>query len=557
MNLPWHQMNFHQIPVQVPNQPHNTLKREKIRSSPVHSIRGTGDVSLEKMAETIGKQLKRAREAKNLTIQKVVQATHIRAHYIEAIEADEFESLPSPIQARGFLRLYAEFLGHSLEESIARQRQEVVEIPAASEDINLVTGHISASAIDLGKNPIAGKKDTTVDFAKMLHEGIDQGIHRQNKLFLEPAGPEEFKGTNELKETGKLEESAPLEETPGPIIELLPSQEIFNTIGKTLKQRRESLSLTLDEIERHIHVRKHYLLALEAGDFLGLPSSVQSRGMLYNYARFLNMDVDAILLTFADGLQSQLLERQATSIEETKKSSSIFPFLKNVPFKVKIPAIVRRYISVDIIVGGGLIVMLLAFAIWGTSRIINMRTGSPPQPTAPPILNFLVLSSEPSTSTPEPATIGNEILTNVPVLGETLSVILPAAGNSPVQVVVIAQNSAFVRVTVDGKIQFDGRVTAGMAYPFDGNIQIEVLTGNGRAISILYNQNNLGPMGEFGEVVDHIYTANAILNPTATFTPTPSVTPTPTITLRPTATLRPSVTPRRNPTPRPSQTPEH
>jgi hypothetical protein len=102
---------------------------------------------------------------------------------------------------------------------------------------------------------------------------------------------------------------------------------------------------------------------------------------------------------------------------------------------------------------------------------------------------------------------------------------------------------------VDGKVQFEGRVTAGTAYPFDGNTQIEVLTGNGRAISILYNQNTLGPMGNFGEVVDRIYTTNAILNPTATFTATPTITPTPTITLRPTATLRPSATSRPSATP--------
>jgi hypothetical protein len=132
---------------------------------------------------------------------------------------------------------------------------------------------------------------------------------------------------------------------------------------------------------------------------------------------------------------------------------------------------------------------------------------------------------------------------------------IPAAGQGAVQVVVIAQISAYVRVTVDGKVQFEGRVTAGNAYPYDGNTQIEVLTGNGSAISILYNQNNLGPMGDIGQVVDRIYTANAILNPTVTFTPTATITPQPTNTIRPTATLRPSLTPRSSATPHPSQTP--
>jgi len=170
------------------------------------------------------------------------------------------------------------------------------------------------------------------------------------------------------------------------------------------------------------------------------------------------------------------------------------------------------------------------------------------------MLNLLQLSTELPTSTPEPETTGNGPTPAIDVAVETAALTLPAAGQGAVQIVVIAQNSAYVRVTVDGKVQFEGRVTAGNAYPYDGNTQIEVLTGNGRAISILYNQNNLGPMGDIGQVVDHIYTANAILNPTATFTPTTTITPTPTNTLRPTATLRPSVTPRSSPTPRPSQT---
>ncbi len=126
---------------------------------------------------------------------------------------------------------------------------------------------------------------------------------------------------------------------------------------------------------------------------------------------------------------------------------------------------------------------------------------------------------------------------------------IPASGPGVVHVVVVALQSAWVQVVVDGKGQFQGRITPGTAYPYDGNSQIEVLTGNGAAVSILYNESNLGPMGALGEVVDHIYTADAILNPTATFTPSPTITPIPTITLRPSATLRPSSTPRFSPTP--------
>jgi transcriptional regulator with XRE-family HTH domain len=74
------------------------------------------------MPQTIGQQLKQVREARNLTLKKVTQATHIQARLIEALEADDFESLPSPVQARAFLRLYAGFLGLSLDDLIVHQR---------------------------------------------------------------------------------------------------------------------------------------------------------------------------------------------------------------------------------------------------------------------------------------------------------------------------------------------------------------------------------------------------------------------------------------------------
>jgi hypothetical protein len=202
----------------------------------------------------------------------------------------------------------------------------------------------------------------------------------------------------------------------------------------------------------------------------------------------------------------------------------------------------------DILVGGGLVLLLVIFAIWGTTRIIGLRSASTPQPTAPSISNVLITSPEAMTVTPSPISPAGAG-TDVPTEDATAAITLPAAGSGAVQVVVVAQNSTWVRVVVDQKIQFDGIATQGTAYPFDGNTQIEVLTGNGSAISILYNQSNLGTMGTLGEVVDRIYTANAILNPTATFTPSPSITPIPSRTLRPSATLRPSITPRYSLTP--------
>jgi cytoskeleton protein RodZ len=506
------------------------------------------------MTETIGQQLKQARQAKNLTIQKVVQATHIRANQIVAIEADDFEALPSPVQARAYLRLYTEFLGLSIEELITHQRGNPGGSIGSPDDRKEDKTEISPTLSELGEESIKDESQEVKIPLKLLPKFTDRLRAGITKIIARPRmpSPMEPEETSDLIVSIEInnEEESPLpEEISVQPPEILPSQHIFSTIGKTLRERRESLSLTLDEIERHIHVRNHYLEALEAGAFSQLPSSVQARGMLNNYAHFLDLDVDALLLTFADGLQIQRLERQPVLEASLQKPALKGKGKNSQLIKYKIPTTIRRYFSVDVFVGGGLVVLLLTFAIWGTGHILNLQAESSPQPTVPPISNILVSTLMEETISPTLTTAGNEGNIIIPAADETLAMTLPAAGTGAIQVVIVANDQAWVRVTVDSKVVFEGRVSAGSAYPFDGNTQIEVLTGNGSAISILYNQNNLGPMGNIGEVVDRIYTANAILNPTATFTPTPTITQTPTVTRRPTLTLRPTLTPRPSSTP--------
>jgi hypothetical protein len=107
-----------------------------------------------------------------------------------------------------------------------------------------------------------------------------------------------------------------------------------------------------------------------------------------------------------------------------------------------------------------------------------------------------------------------------------------------------------MRITLDGKIAFVGRVMPGSAYSFAGNERIELLTGDGAGLQVYFNQQDLGQLGSFGEVVERIFsiegvqTATPAVPLTSTPVPTSTVTPTPT----PTATGVPG-TP--SPTPKP------
>ncbi len=67
------------------------------------------------MNNSIGEQLRKAREQRRLTLEQAAFATHIKLVYLHALESDERDLLPSPVQGKGFLRLYAGFLNLEIQ----------------------------------------------------------------------------------------------------------------------------------------------------------------------------------------------------------------------------------------------------------------------------------------------------------------------------------------------------------------------------------------------------------------------------------------------------------
>src|SRR5512143_254656 len=76
------------------------------------------------MTQTIGQKLKQARETKRLTIEQVFEAIRIRAPYLRALEEDDLSAMPSPVQARGYLRNYADFLELNVDQLLDEMRSE-------------------------------------------------------------------------------------------------------------------------------------------------------------------------------------------------------------------------------------------------------------------------------------------------------------------------------------------------------------------------------------------------------------------------------------------------
>ncbi|AMM39820.1 XRE family transcriptional regulator [Candidatus Desulfofervidus auxilii] len=81
---------------------------------------------------TVGEILKEVREGKRISIDKAAADTKLSVFYLEAIEANNWQALPAPAYIRGYLRLYASYLGLSPDKIITQYEEQIAHpIPEA------------------------------------------------------------------------------------------------------------------------------------------------------------------------------------------------------------------------------------------------------------------------------------------------------------------------------------------------------------------------------------------------------------------------------------------
>lgn len=558
------------------------------------------------MPESIGQNLKQAREARYLTLEKASDDTRIRMIFLQALEADDYSVMPSAAQARGFLRNYAKYLDLNIDEMIAgiqKNSPAPAEVSGPLPQVNLVETEVPAltdskdektsrlswmwklvrrskaesaseaesalrqvqdnaepareeSSVPSAKpKPRGGKKKKAEetpppaamteikDEAETLPLEIDQ-VEVNAKREAKPRLTSKLISLIQFRKKKESNAALKIEEESAPVIEpeikapSLPADVIFAEIGAQLRARRELISLTFEEVERHTRLRAVFVKALEEGSFEKLPSTVQTRGMLANYAAFLDLDADAIMLRFADALQARRHEKYA----ETPREKIQTEVVTSMPF-------LRTFIAGDLVFGVVMIAILAALAIWGMGRVINLQDdqNQNTQPDAPSIVEVLGDVPLPTASLElTSAAVDDNSLTASSAGDAITTPDAPTPGtNANVTVNVFAVERVFVRISVDGAVAFEGRMAPRETKFFEADDQVVILTGNAAAVRVTYNGRDLGLMGGMGEVVSRVYLISGVVTPTATIPPTPTITPTATRTplVTPTPTKTPTATP--------------
>ncbi|MBI2092115.1 MAG: helix-turn-helix domain-containing protein [Deltaproteobacteria bacterium] len=79
------------------------------------------------MTLSVGQYLKRERELRGISLEQIANLTKIPPHHLNAIESDKFDTLPSKIFAKGFVKSYAKAIGLNQDEVVLRYEEILAE----------------------------------------------------------------------------------------------------------------------------------------------------------------------------------------------------------------------------------------------------------------------------------------------------------------------------------------------------------------------------------------------------------------------------------------------
>jgi cytoskeleton protein RodZ len=158
---------------------------------------------------SLGEQLRRAREARGVTLREISEHTRITMRHLEAIEADDYKHLPGGIFNKSFIKAYARQVGFDegraleLYARTARERGEAVdEVATTPHRSRIYTG-------DPARSPWVTfflSALIVVAVALMVYGGLH---YYRRKEGPQVAGPQPSPGANSNKQA-----AAPTPQTP-------------------------------------------------------------------------------------------------------------------------------------------------------------------------------------------------------------------------------------------------------------------------------------------------------------------------------------------------------
>lgn len=270
-------------------------------------------------------------------------------------------------------------------------------------------------------------------------------------------------------------------------------------VGYTLRQERERQNLSINDIEEGTSIRALYIEAIENGEYDKLPGAIYTKGFIKNYAKFLEMDVDAVVKEFATDMAELNAEKEAAEVATVAQEAAPVPEKKVEPEPEKkslgysIQNENRRSSNL-LIVAAVVLIAAIAGGVWSwlsSSDGDVAKADTPKQQTVQPVA---VEPTPKDDSTP----VANANPEPKPEAQQ------PEQKKPADKVAIQARfnDRCWALVTVDGVVVQEGVIEGGQTVSWEGKDNISFRLGNAGAVEFFQDGKSLGIQGAVGDVVD-------------------------------------------------------
>ncbi len=257
----------------------------------------------------------------------------------------------------------------------------------------------------------------------------------------------------------------------------------MTTLGEVLKVAREEQGLTLEDVEAAIHIRLHVLEALEKNNFKEFPSPVITRGLIRNYARYLNLDpIEALTLYDGNGVVPVKGQRLTPDGIE-------FMNLSMAP---------RPLINWDFIIATILFLLVIGGAGYLTYGAVIQPARTTPTPTKTPQAKGL--GQDAALPLPTVTPLPTDTPTPPPPTDTPTPIVY---GGVTVELAI--QQPSWIQILVDDVEVFEGVLQPGERRDWTGQRRVAIRAGNAGGVEVIVNGISRGLMGAEGQVVDQIW----------------------------------------------------
>jgi cytoskeletal protein RodZ len=235
-------------------------------------------------------------------------------------------------------------------------------------------------------------------------------------------------------------------------------------LGNRLQALRQAQGLTLEEVAQRTHIQPRMLRAIEAGQLNDLPEAVYVQGFIRQYANAIGINGVEFASSFPMPFTHMTTAR---------------PAWRNLPGAQLRP--VHLY---------AIYLVLMVSAVSTLSYVINRSSTS----------TQLAALENLQRSLPTNATAIGPVLPN-PTLGAVTSPVnSPITANKPVRVGLKLTAQSWIRVVVDGKVDFEGVLPEGSQRTWTAVKQVVLRAGDAGGVMVSFNDSQSKPLGESGSV---------------------------------------------------------